>query len=154
MNSPRIESRATEWTERYERLRQHALGGPAPTLEGLPGLAVLHPGGHPAREGSALLQGIVLCGQCGQPMGIHYARQKDGEVPIYICQRAHYHRAEKTCQTIPGRMIDEAVGALVVASVTPQALEMALAVQNELEVRLKESASARMRSSSRALPMR
>jgi hypothetical protein len=41
MNSPRIESRATEWTERYERLRQHALGGPAPTLEGLPGLAVL-----------------------------------------------------------------------------------------------------------------
>ena len=110
----------------------------------------LHPGGHPAREGSALLQGIVLCGQCGQPMGIHYARQKDGEVPIYICQRAHYHRAEKTCQTIPGRMIDEAVGALVVASVTPQALEMALAVQNELEVRLKEADQLRRQQVERA----
>jgi hypothetical protein len=41
MNPPRTESGVTEWTERYERLRQHALGGPAPTLEGLPGLAVL-----------------------------------------------------------------------------------------------------------------
>ena len=41
MNPPWTESGVTEWTERYERLRQHALGGPAPTLERLPGLAVL-----------------------------------------------------------------------------------------------------------------
>jgi len=37
----RTESGVTEWPSVTKRLRQHALGGPAPTLEGLPGLAVL-----------------------------------------------------------------------------------------------------------------
>lgn len=110
----------------------------------------LNPGGHPAREGPALLQGIVLCGQCGQFMGVHYARQKGGEVPFYICQRAHFNRAEKTCQTIPGRGVDQAVGTLVVESVTPKALELVLAVQSELEVRLKEADQLRRQQVERA----
>lgn len=110
----------------------------------------LNPGGHPAREGPALLQGIVLCGQCGQLMGVHYARQKCGEVPVYICQRAHFNRAEKTCQTVPGRVVDQAVGTLVVESVTPKALELALAVQSELEVRLKEADQLRRQQVERA----
>jgi len=110
----------------------------------------LSPGGHPAREGSALLQGIVLCGQCGQPMGVHYASQKGEEVPVYICQRAHASRAEKTCQTIPGRGVDQAVGAFVVESVTPKALELALAVQSEVEVRLKEADQLRRQQVERA----
>jgi DNA invertase Pin-like site-specific DNA recombinase len=110
----------------------------------------LNPGGHPAREGPALLQGIVLCGRCGQPMGVHYARQKCGEVPVYICQRAHFNRAEKTCQTIPGRVVDQAVGTLVVESVTPKALELVLAVQSEVEARLKEADQLRRQQVERA----
>lgn len=110
----------------------------------------LNPGGHPAREGPALLQGIALCGRCGQPMGVHYVRQKGGEVPVYICQRAHFNRAEKTCQTIPGRVVDQAVGTLVVESVTPKALEFVLAVQSELEVRLKEADQLRRQQVERA----
>jgi DNA invertase Pin-like site-specific DNA recombinase len=110
----------------------------------------LHPGGHPAREGPALLQGIVLCGQCGQPMGVHYVRQKGGEVPVYICQRAHFNRAEKTCQTIPGRVVDQAIGTVVVEGVTPKALELVLAVQSELEVHLKEADHLRRQQVERA----
>lgn len=110
----------------------------------------LNPGGHPAREGPALLQGIVLCGHCGQPMGVHYTRQKGGEAPVYICQRAHSSRAEKTCQTIPGRGVDQAVGAFVVESVTPKALELVLAVQSELEIRLKEADQLRRQQVERA----
>jgi DNA invertase Pin-like site-specific DNA recombinase len=110
----------------------------------------LHPGGNPAREGPALLQGIVLCGRCGDMMGVHYVRQKGGEVPVYICQRTHFNRAEKTCQTIPGRTVDQAVGLLVVESVTPKALELALAVQSELEVRLTEADQLRRQQVERA----
>jgi DNA invertase Pin-like site-specific DNA recombinase len=110
----------------------------------------LVPGGHPAREGPALLQGIVLCGQCGKPMGVHYCRQSSGEVPVYICQRGHFNQGEKTCQTIPGRVVDQAVGALVVESVTPKALELVLAVQSELEVRLKEADQLRRQQVERA----
>jgi DNA invertase Pin-like site-specific DNA recombinase len=127
-----------DFLENQERLRHNAQA------------CGLNPGGHPAREGPALLQGIVLCGQCGQPMGVHYARQKTGAVPVYICQRAHSNRAEKTCQTIPGRVVDQAVGNLVVESVTPQALELVLAVQSELEVRLKEADQLRRQQVERA----
>jgi len=110
----------------------------------------LTPGGSPAREGPALLQGIVLCGRCGKPMGIHYAKQKGREVPVYICQRDHFNRGEKTCQTIPGVPVDQAVGRLVVENVTPKALELVLAVQSELEVRLKESDQLRRQQVERA----
>jgi DNA invertase Pin-like site-specific DNA recombinase len=127
-----------DFLENLERLRNNAQA------------CGLTPGGHPAREGPALLQGIVLCGQCGQPMGVHYARQRCGEVPVYICQRAHSNRAEKTCQTIPGRVVDQAVATLVVASVTPKALELVLAVQSELEVRLKEADQLRRQQVERA----
>ena len=77
-------------------------------------------------------------------------RQKGGEVPVYICQRAHANRAEKTCQTIPGRVVDQAVGTLVVENVTPKALELVLAVQSELEVRLKEAEQLRRQQVERA----
>ncbi len=40
----------------------------------------------PAREGTALLQGIVLCGRCGRRMTIRYL--KDGLTPIYKCAPA------------------------------------------------------------------
>jgi hypothetical protein len=83
-------------------------------------------------------------------MGVHYVRQKAGEVPVYICQRTHFNRAEKTCQTIPGRVVDQAIGAVVVEGVTPKALELVLAVQGELEVRLKEADQLRRQQVERA----
>src|SRR6516165_10253875 len=40
----------------------------------------------PVREGSALLQGRVLCGLCGERMGVHYSQEHGRPVPTYICQ--------------------------------------------------------------------
>src|SRR5258706_79122 len=51
-----------------------------------------------AREGSALLQGIVLCGACGRRMNVRYL--SDGTIPSYQCRQAHAQLAEKTCQTM------------------------------------------------------
>ncbi|TIR63219.1 MAG: recombinase family protein, partial [Mesorhizobium sp.] len=40
----------------------------------------------PVREGSALLQGRVLCGLCGGRMGVHYSQEHGQPVPTYICK--------------------------------------------------------------------
>jgi hypothetical protein len=41
----------------------------------------------PPREGPALLQGIVMCGVCGDRMTVRY-QQRDGQLlPVYVCQQ-------------------------------------------------------------------
>src|SRR5438128_10431045 len=60
-----------------------------------------------AREGAALLQGIVLCGVCGRRMNVRYLA--DGTTPSYECRQAHAQLAEKTCQRMRGDSIDQLV---------------------------------------------
>ena len=93
----------------------------------------------PAREGPALLQGLVHCGKCGRTMTVRYHHRGGRLTPDYVCQQECVERAEARCQQIPGGGLDEAVGALLVQSVTPLALEVALQVQNEIQARLAEA---------------
>jgi DNA invertase Pin-like site-specific DNA recombinase len=92
----------------------------------------------PPGEGPALLQGLVMCGRCGQRMTVRYHRRRDGLVPEYVCQREGIERAEGRCQTIPGSAIDARIGELLLAMVTPVTLEVALTVQQELQGRIDE----------------
>ena len=92
----------------------------------------------PPREGPALLQGIAVCGVCGDRMGIRYQRRHGQLLPIYICQRDRIQYGGQLCQQIPGATIDEAVGALLLETVTPTVLEVAFRVQQELQRRLDE----------------
>ncbi|RUW44140.1 recombinase family protein, partial [Mesorhizobium sp. M1A.F.Ca.ET.072.01.1.1] len=92
----------------------------------------------PVREGSALLQGRVLCGLCGGRMGVHYSQEHGQPVPTYICQETATRRGGKVCQSVPGKVVDPAVGALLVELMTPMTLEVTLAVQRELEARAAE----------------
>jgi hypothetical protein len=89
----------------------------------------------PAREGPALLQGLVVCGRCGRRMTIRYHSRRGLEVPEYICLNEAIQTGGRTCQTIPGAGVDTAVGQLLLDTVTPLALEVALTVQAELEAR-------------------
>lgn len=50
---------------------------------------------------------------------------------------------EKVCQIIPGAGVDEAVGELLVEAMTPMAIEVSLAVQQEIQSRLDETDSLR-----------
>ena len=93
----------------------------------------------PVREGSALLQGRVLCGLCGERMGVHYSQEHGRPVPTYICQETATRRGGKLCQSVPGKVVDPAVGALLVELMTPMTLEVTLAVQCELEARAAET---------------
>lgn len=105
----------------------------------------------PPREGPALLQGIVICGCCGRRMTLRYATRSPGDIyPIYVCQRSAVDSAERLCQCIPGASIDEAIGELLIASMTPLALEVALNVQAQLHVRLEEADRLRKKRVERA----
>jgi hypothetical protein len=58
--------------------------------------------------------------------------------------------ADATCQSILGTEVDAAVGKLLVEAVTPMALELALAVQQEVQSRLDEADRLRHRQVERA----
>lgn len=97
----------------------------------------------PTREGPALLEGRVLCGLCGERMGVRYSREHGITVPTYVCQETEVRRAGKTCQTLPGKIVDAAVAALLIEMMTPMTLGATLEVQLELEMRAHETDTAR-----------
>lgn len=103
------------------------------------------------REGPALLQGRVVCGLCGSRMHIHYYARRGGQpVPNYVCWGRGRGYADPMCQSILGTAIDAAVGTLLVEAVTPMALELVLAVQQEIRARLEEADHLRHRQVERA----
>jgi hypothetical protein len=87
----------------------------------------------PAREGPALLQGLAVCGRCGRRMTVRYNNLGGTLAPVYVCQDRCTNAGTTICMSIPGSGIDDAVGQLVLATVTPLALEVALSVQAEVE---------------------
>jgi len=90
----------------------------------------------PVREGSALLQGLALCGRCGLRMSVRYHFRKGGKsVPNYVCQRLCAETGQPSCQYIAGAGIDDAVAQTVVGAVTPSALDVALKLFEELRAR-------------------
>ena len=93
------------------------------------------------REGPSLLQGLAICGMCGGRMTVGYRQRKAGLAPFYICQGPReVDRIDKGyCQRVSGYSLDKAIGTLLVETVTPLALEVALSVQQELQSRWDEA---------------
>jgi DNA invertase Pin-like site-specific DNA recombinase len=85
------------------------------------------------REGPALLQGIIHCSVCGKAMTVRYHCGRNGLIPQYTCRGEGETVGRIGCQSIPGKAIDEAVGRLLIETMTPHALEIALSVQQELQ---------------------
>jgi DNA invertase Pin-like site-specific DNA recombinase len=104
----------------------------------------------PPREGPALLQGLVVCGRCGRRMTVRYHFRYGRACPEYVCQREGLENAEPLCQRLPGLPIDGAVSDLLVELINPVTLEVALAVQEELQARLEEADRLRRQQVERA----
>lgn len=105
----------------------------------------------PPREGPALLQGLLLCGRCGDRMNVRYSMRRGGQqVPLYLCDRERTRVGARTCQSIPGASLDEAIGQLLVEMVTPLTLEVALTVQDEIRSHLAEASRLRTMQVERA----
>ena len=86
----------------------------------------------PPREGTALLQGLVVCGRCGRRMTIRYHSRHGTQIPGYVCQNDGIRTAQPICQHLTGDVIDSAVGDLILTNLTPAAIEVSLAVSDEL----------------------
>ena len=105
----------------------------------------------PPREGPALLQGRVVCGLCGSRMNVRYNIRRNGIMMTnYVCLGRGRLFGDPLCQSILGTGIDAAVGQLLVDAVTPMALQLALAVQQEITARLDEIDHLRRRQVERA----
>ena len=97
----------------------------------------------PPREGPALLQGLVICGRCGNRMTVRYHHRRDQQVPTYMCQSDGIENGRPACAAIPGSDLDQAIGQLLIATLTPLAVEAALQVSAELGHRAAEADALR-----------
>ncbi len=93
----------------------------------------------PPREGPALLQGLLLCGKCGHRMTVSYWKRKERRVPAYLCCWQHSAAIGPQCQAMAGERIDRAVGELLIELMTPATLDVAMAVEQEMQSRLEEA---------------
>jgi DNA invertase Pin-like site-specific DNA recombinase len=85
-----------------------------------------------AREGSALLQGMVYCGICGRKMGVQNRAVSEKRSPTYLCQSG-YEDGDTICQSMTSRPVDAAVVEAFLQSVSPLSLEVGLRVLEQLE---------------------
>jgi len=81
------------------------------------------------REGTAVLQGLVLCGRCGRRMQVQYSKHG----PRYVCREAAVRYAASTCQSFGQRYLDEAVCACFFEAIKPVQLDTLLAALSTLE---------------------
>ena len=118
------------WEEHEENLKRLLENAPRPRTDG-PGAP---------REGPALLQGLAYCGLYGGRLGVRYHLRGDKLVPDYVCDRsgAGSNRAQPLCQSMSGRALDEALGKVLIEVVTPAKLELAIAVQKEIDAQAAE----------------
>jgi len=81
-------------------------------------------GGGAAREGRALLQGLIRCGRCGRKMQVGYSGKT--LVPNYSCVRGNQLYGTKRCQSVGGRRIERVVLDSVFEALAPAGIEATL----------------------------
>jgi hypothetical protein len=69
-------------------------------------------------------------------MSIRY--QRNGSVLMYECHQLHSQLAARTCQTMRGDRVDQAVVACFLEAIEPAHLEVALAALDQVEARAKQ----------------
>ncbi len=86
-------------------------------------------GARPPREGSALCQGIVICGGCGRPMDVHYVNRQ----PHYDCGRSRSdHTRTPACRSVRAAIIDEPVATCLLGALNGEEINLALAAADEV----------------------
>lgn len=89
----------------------------------------------PAREGLALLQGLLICGHCGHRVTLRY-QGNGGLYPVYLCSgQRRDARATRDCFSVRCALLDAAVAEQVLGVMQPRELELALSALDELQSR-------------------
>jgi hypothetical protein len=127
-----------QYEENLQRLQENASAHSQERKKSLP------------REGPALLQGLAVCGICGSRMTVRYHMRTSKLIPEYVCQSDGADHIVVVCQRLLGEHVDQAVGQLLIDTVTPLALEVTLKVQEEIQARLDEVDRLRKKQVERA----
>lgn len=112
-----------EFMANQKKLRDHFTAGrkKQPELRGA------------AREGSALLQGLVLCGRCGRRMCSRYF-SPGSRHPSYHCNgSADTLAVHGSCWMVSAKHVDEAVARAFLEVIQPAEVDLALAVARDAE---------------------
>jgi DNA invertase Pin-like site-specific DNA recombinase len=110
-----------EYLENQEKLRNNRTNLEANLLPG------------PAREGLALLQGLLICGHCGRRITIRYA----GNGGIYPCYKCDARRRDdgfttSHCLSIHSSLVDQAIVQRVLEIIKPSQIEIAIKAFEEI----------------------
>jgi DNA invertase Pin-like site-specific DNA recombinase len=97
--------------------------------------AVRSEAGQVVREGSALLQGLARCGNCGRAMLVQYHGQGSKSYPYYVCNTANRHFCDVYCQSIGGRRIDQSVAESFLEVVSPANLRIHVEALRQIQDR-------------------
>jgi len=109
--------------EQYLATQERLLANARPTGQG----------GGAAREGSALLQGLVRCAKCGRKMKVKYSGP-NGRTHTYLCESTYQTQATSViCQTIGGLRFDHTVVDAFLDAVTPAGVDATAAAVDQLE---------------------
>jgi DNA invertase Pin-like site-specific DNA recombinase len=112
-----------EFLENQQRLEKNRTNGEEMLLSGA------------AREGLALLQGLLLCGHCGRALTVRYTGN-GGIYPTYLCNWLRREGlATKDCVSFRCDLLDAAIAEQVLQALQPAELQLALAALRELESR-------------------
>ena len=110
-------------------------------------------GGGAAREGRALLQGLIRCGRCGRRMQVGYSGKT--LVPNYSCVRGNQLYGTERCQSVGGRRIERVVLDAVFEALAPAGIEATLrALEHADGDHQRAGALRRARARARADPRR
>jgi DNA invertase Pin-like site-specific DNA recombinase len=91
-----------------------------------------HQAGGAVREGTALLQGLAICGHCGRRLHTHYQGRQ--ATPGYHCSGKDLVNGRGVyCLTVGGVQIDAAVTTAFLTALTPAALDAALVAAAQLD---------------------
>jgi hypothetical protein len=83
-------------------------------------------------------------------MTVGYHQRGENLAVNYLCHHEKTQHGQRLCQQIPGSDVDLAIGELLLEMVQPVTLELAFAVQGELQARLDEVDQLRRRQTERA----
>jgi DNA invertase Pin-like site-specific DNA recombinase len=83
-----------------------------------------------ARQGIALLSGLVFCGRCGRRMNVLYSNTSR---PRYECVQHVQPGEPRTCPGMSAAILDAAVGEQVLRALTPAGIELSLTAAGDIE---------------------
>lgn len=86
-----------------------------------------------AREGTALLQGLVVCGICGRKMGVQHRVARERRSPSYMCQQGYSDGDAHICQSMTSRPVDAGVVQAFLEAVSPASVPVAMRVLDQIE---------------------